>query len=108
MSRNTGREQTHVRIPGEDFVKVESACAAFRCVPYFAIVVDAADTIRVFLLTMEHLRSLCLTETGASWRMSPKHLERYMVDQNIKIFELRTSTRRWWQGEMVTEPEGVE
>ena len=107
-SRNTGREQTHMRIPGDDFAKVESACAAFGCTPYFAIVIDAAATIRVFLLTMEHLQTLCLTETGASWRMSPKHLIRYVDDPNIKTFELRTSTPRWWQGEMVAEPEEME
>lgn len=107
-SRNTGREQTHVRIPDDDFVKVEAACAAFKCIAYFAIVIDAADTIQVFLLPMDHLKSLCKTETGASWRMSSKNLEKYVIDPSIKRFELHTHTAHWWKTQRVAEPESVE
>lgn len=105
---NPGREQAHVRIPSDDVVKVEAACAAFGCVPYFAIVIDVADTIRVFLLTMEHLHRLCLTETGASCRMAAKHVAQYIDDPNIKTCKLRTSIARWWQGVVVAEPEEIE
>ncbi|MCK7508599.1 MAG: hypothetical protein MZV70_34100 [Desulfobacterales bacterium] len=54
-SRSTGTESTHVRIDRGDFNKMSAACEAFDCVPFFAIVVDAADTICGFILSMEHL-----------------------------------------------------
>src|SRR5438093_533897 len=45
-TRTPGSEKEFVRIDKEDFVKVESACVAFGCSPYFAVVVDADKLIR--------------------------------------------------------------
>ena len=42
-SRSPGTETDSVNIGRpDDFAKVAAACSAFQCVPYFAIVVDAA------------------------------------------------------------------
>ena len=38
-----GSGEESVTIPNDNFEKVEEACAAFGCVPYFAVVVDAKD-----------------------------------------------------------------
>ena len=39
-SRNTGKEGQYLSIPNDTFPKVEAACKAFGCIPYFAVVVD--------------------------------------------------------------------
>ena len=44
-SRSPGTEETYVRIPKDGLRKCQEACAAFGCVPYFAVVVDAADSL---------------------------------------------------------------
>lgn len=95
-SRTMGAEDTNMRIPGDNFVKAARACEAFACIPYFAIVVDAGDMIRAFLLPMTHLRELAGTPSGANWKMSERHLSSYYSDPQIKVIELRTSTPRWW------------
>jgi Holliday junction resolvase-like predicted endonuclease len=57
-TRTEGAEEEYVSIPNENFAKAEAACKAFGCLPYFAIVVDAGDTVRGFLLPMSHLLEL--------------------------------------------------
>src|SRR6185295_6261025 len=49
-SRQTGTENSHLALPHEGFVKAKAACDAFGCTPYIALVVDAGERIRVFLL----------------------------------------------------------
>ena len=43
-SRNKGTEDDSISISNDNFAKAEAACAAFRCGPYFAIVVDKQAT----------------------------------------------------------------
>ena len=96
-SRSRGREQSYVNIPNSHFDKVQAACDAFECEPYFAIVVDAADTIRAFLMPMSHLLQVSpMRKTASGWRMTKKALESYYSDPAIKIFELDTKTVNWW------------
>jgi Holliday junction resolvase-like predicted endonuclease len=102
-SRSQGAEHTNMRITGDNFAKVALACTAFGCEPYFAIVIDAGDTIRGFILPMQHLISLCQTGTGANWKMSSQHLARYAADPYIKMFELRTTTTKWWETTIMAE-----
>lgn len=96
-TRNPGKEKRYVRIAKEDLQKVQEACLAFGCVPYFAIVVDAADCIRVFMTSMEHLVELhAPTATSVGWKMTKEYLNRYYDDSAIMIFELHATTPRWW------------
>lgn len=96
-SRNPGKEDTTVRIAKEDLQKAQEACIAFDCVPYFAIIVDAADCIRVFITSMKHLIELHPpAATSVGWKMTKQHLNRYYDDPEIMIFELHTTTLRWW------------
>jgi len=98
-SRSTGTESTHVRIDRGDFNKMRVACDAFDCVPFFAIVVDAASTICGFILSMEHLLKLHpLGKTSSSWSMRPGWLKRYENDREIMRFVFTTKTTRWWNG----------
>ena len=92
-TRSEGAEDMYVKLPVDDFKKVDDACDAFGCVPYFAIVVDAANTIRVFIVPKAHYAE---RYAGAGWRMSPKYLEQYAADKKVMSFEFRGREGRWW------------
>jgi Holliday junction resolvase-like predicted endonuclease len=95
--RNIGKEETYVALPKKNFVKVEQACKAFGCIPYFAIVVDAGATMTIFILSMAHLFELHpAKQRVAGWYMRKKHLERYMADPEIQIVRFGHETLRWW------------
>jgi Holliday junction resolvase-like predicted endonuclease len=99
-TRTEGAEEEYVSIPNENFAKAEAACKAFGCLPYFAIVVDAGDTVRGFLLPMSHLLELFPKgKTAAGWKMSPQYLEKYSKDNQIKTFVFTTKTMNWWNGQ---------
>jgi hypothetical protein len=90
-------ETDFVSIPNDNFAKAEAACAAFGWIPYFAIVVDASDAIRGFVLSMRHLLELCPKGKMASgWKMTPEWLAQYAADEDIKTFEFRATTKQWW------------
>jgi hypothetical protein len=96
-SRSTGKEQTHLRIGNDNFGKAAAACASFGCDPYFAIVVDAADTITTYLLSMDHLLELHpMAQTSCSWSMRAVWIERYSSDPAIKRFTFNARTDSWW------------
>jgi len=96
--RNEGAEKEYVSIRNDNFRKAKAACAAFGCVPYFAIVVDAGETIRGFILPMRRLLALFPQgRTASGWKMTNRHLAGYAEDPEIKIFEFTTKTRKWWK-----------
>jgi Holliday junction resolvase-like predicted endonuclease len=97
-SRNAGTEGTNVSITADNFDKARAACAAFGCTPYFAVVVDAADSITCFIVSMEHLLELHPAgKRTSSWAMSKAWLERYRSDPLIMRFEFISKTTRWWE-----------
>ena len=101
--RITGRESAVVSIPADNFEKAEAACRAFGCVPYFAIVVDAANTIRGFILPMARLRALCPpTDRGCYWKMSPRFLYQCSQEAEVKFFDFQTRTTNWWAAVQTT------
>jgi Holliday junction resolvase-like predicted endonuclease len=96
-SRNTGTERTTLSIRNDNFEKAVKACDAFGCKPYFALVVDTADVIRVFLMPMRHLLKIApMNRSQCSWRMTDSCLSRYAADSNIKCFQLHSKTTCWW------------
>jgi Holliday junction resolvase-like predicted endonuclease len=96
-SRNIGKEQAYINLPNRDFDKARKACRDFRCMPYFAIVVDAADIIRVFILRMELLQKLCPKGKRArGWKMSDEWLGNYKKRGGIKTFKFKSMTDNWW------------
>jgi len=96
--RQVGTEAECVSIPADQFQKAAAACDAFGCVPYFAIVVDAAQAIHGYILPMSRLRELCPQRgRGSYWRMSPRFLQHCGEDADIKTFEFQTRTGNWWQ-----------
>jgi|SRR5579871_1967715 len=95
--RLPGQAEQFVRITQEHIKKMEDACQAFHCVAYLAIVVEADEIIRCFLLSLQHFQALVSRgDTTSGWKMSPRHLKLYAADPEIKTWELHTTTGRWW------------
>ncbi len=97
-SRLQGTEGDHISIPTGNFAKTLRACEAFGCVPYFAIVCDAADKIRVFITSLGNVKRLSPPgERVSAWKMTPASLAAYYADPEVMIFEFETRTHHWWQ-----------
>ncbi len=97
-SRDTGTESTTVNIPNDQLDKLRAACDAFRCEPYFAVVVDESDTILVHILSASHLVSLCPPgKRCMSWKTSKAWLAKYKTDPEIRTFSFTTKIGNWWR-----------
>lgn len=96
-SRNTGKEGQYIGIQNHNFEKVDFACQVFGCIPYFAIVVDEFDEIKIFILSKEKLLSLFPKgKTTVAWKMGSNYIERYKSDPEIFIVKFKYETSTWW------------
>jgi hypothetical protein len=96
-SRNEGKDGQYVSLPKDNFEKIDMACEAFGCVPYFAIVVDELSKIHCFILSKEHLLDIFpIGKSVSAWKMSNTWLEKYKTDSEIKYFSFEHSTSKWW------------
>lgn len=95
-SRNPGTEHTYLKIDRDNIDKLKEACAAFGCTPYFAVVVDAAETIRCYIMRMEHLIAIGGEGRDLGIKMRPRNIEQYCADPEIICFEFQSMTTRWW------------
>lgn len=96
-SRNEGKQTSDLTIPNKHFDKIKQACQAFKCAPYFAIIVDAASKIDVYITTMEHLLELHpQRDTAVGWKMGIAWQERYRKDPKIMHVEFEYETHAWW------------
>jgi Holliday junction resolvase-like predicted endonuclease len=96
-SRFRGTETESLSVSTEEFKKVERACEAFGCQPYFAIVVDGGGWLRMFLTSMSHFRKVAKSgQERVHWGMTKKHIERYRADAQIRSVELQISAVSWW------------
>ncbi len=96
-SRTEGTEGTSLSISNDNFEKVDSACKAFGCVPYFAFLIDEDSTIKLYILKKEHL--LTIFPKGLAvvdWRMSPEWIQKYKEDKNIVSMEFEYRVNNWW------------
>ena len=97
-SRRTGTESTSLSIPNDNLSKLDAACKAFACQPYFAIVVDAAESILVFILSRSHLVKLCPPGVKViSWKMTEKCIAQYEADSQVMTFRFTAKTGNWWK-----------
>jgi len=96
-SRVVGTETTSLNIPNDNLKKLDGACLAFGCKPYFALVIDGADIITAFILDKDHLLNTYPPgDKVISWKMHPSWIEKYHADKEIKTFRCSTSTPNWW------------
>ena len=65
-TRMLGTETDGINIPNDQFVKVQEACKSFGLQPYFALVVDTSELIRVFVVSKEKLLNLYPPRTSTS------------------------------------------
>ncbi len=96
-SRNAGTDGSSLSIPNDNLIKLDTACKAFNCTPYFAVVIDEADSITAFILSKVHLTSISPPgKEVISWKMRKTSIALYEVDPEIKIFKFSTGTSNWW------------
>jgi Holliday junction resolvase-like predicted endonuclease len=98
--RRKGSDDESVTISNDNFDKMETACEAFGCRPYLAVVVDAKDrrTISAFMTPLKHFLEIYpKSETGAFWKMGKRNLEHYSKDREIRSFSFASVTTRWWK-----------
>jgi Holliday junction resolvase-like predicted endonuclease len=97
-SRTPHTADASITIPADSFTKAKKASDAFGCVPYFAIVVYAKETIRVFITSMTHFLEVCpVRQRGAYWKVSPQCLNKHLTDDKIMMFQFEAKTIRWWK-----------
>lgn len=96
-SRAYGKETQHLNIPNDNFQKVETACGAFGCMPYFAIVIDRGESIIIFILSQQKLLEYFpLGKAVSTWKMREKYLQRYREDKEVYIIEFKSQISNWW------------
>jgi len=87
---------TVARIHARSF---RDACEAFDCQPFLAIVVDAADRIRCFILPFETFYELYpeAKNHNVNWSMRESMRTKYDGIPAVKRFELTATTGQWWR-----------
>jgi hypothetical protein len=94
-SRYAGTETTSINL--HPFERAREASNAFGCAPFAAIVVDGANIIRCFLLSLDHLESIATGKAGGKryWLMSEHFLNKCRADPEIRWFELELTKSHW-------------
>ena len=96
-SRNEGKEGNYMNIPNGNFAKVDRACKAFNCKPYFAIVIDEEQTIKVYILRKQKLLEYFpMAKLSVGWKMTKSWIAKYHNDDEIIKIEFDYSTKDWW------------
>jgi hypothetical protein len=96
-SRFPGTETGAVSLPTKDFAKVEAACAAFGCAPYYAIVVDGGGWLRIYLTSLARLKDVATAGVGkVHWQMTQKDVDRYKKESGIWSVEMQVTHTSWW------------
>ena len=105
-TRNIGSETTSVTIlrhnkKNDDLTKLKKACSTFNCEAWIAIYVETEKYADIFLTSLENYYKCYRTSTPITqdtWKMSPKHIDRYKCDPNIKYIRIVFQDMNWkWQ-----------
>lgn len=91
-SRNEGKESQGINLRRGQYHKIESACHAFRCKPYIAVVADQGKLVRAFLVPLKFARSLA---PGGQWSMTPVRIAEYKQHRCVESFELESRDGDW-------------
>ena len=92
-----GSEKEAITFPFDEFDKANAACTSFGCDLYYALVVDASDVIRCFLLPFDAMKRHATGVEGKQryWQMSDSFLHDYCNDAEIQRLELKTTSCNW-------------
>jgi hypothetical protein len=97
-SRTEGKEKDYISIPNDNLLKINRACRAFNCIPYFAFVVDLKNKMRVFIISKRHLLKLFPKgKSVISWKMSEYWLAFYDQDEKIIKIDFDYNILTWWK-----------
>jgi hypothetical protein len=96
--RYEGKEGQGVRVDVKGMNSARKACRDFGCEPFLAIVVDAGDRMRCFILPFDTFYKLYpgAKKRNVNWSMREKWRARYDGIPDIKRFELTSATGHWW------------
>ena len=96
-SRYAGTEKDSLGISNDNFEKIDRACKAFGCTPYFALLIDAANSFTIFILSKAKLLKLYpMGKAQSAWRMGTADLAKYKADKEIIIIQFNYETLNWW------------
>jgi len=97
-TRTKGKEAECITVHARAYDNFSDACNAEGCTPYFAFVVDSPTIMRAFIISQNRFVELCRprTKPGFYWEMGDNHLSKYGAYEDIKTFQLKTETIRWW------------
>lgn len=96
-SRNEGKEGQYLHIPNDNIAKIDRACKAFDCKPFFAIVIDEETTIKVFILSKNKLlKYFPMGQRAVGWKMTKSWVNKYNLDQEIIKIEFDYKIANWW------------
>lgn len=96
-SRNEGKEGQYLSIPNDNITKIDNACKAFDCKPYFALVIDEEETIKVFILSKTKLLEYFPMGQGVvAWKMTKSWIDKYNSDNEIIKIDFDYKTKNWW------------
>jgi hypothetical protein len=77
---------------------MDQACLAFNCQPYFALVIDELNSIKIFILRKEKLFDYFKEgKKSTFWKMSKSWLSKYDLDDEIIKIEFSHNTKNWWK-----------
>ena len=96
-SRTEEKAGDYMTIPNDNVTKIEKACKAFNCVPYWAIVIDERETICVFILSMKKmLEYFPMGSNAIGWKMNQSWIDKYNADEDIIKIDFNYKTKNWW------------
>lgn len=95
--RSEGAEGQGVIVRTDDMSGAKVACHDFDCEPYLALVVDAGNQIRCFVMSFDTFYKLYprAKKHNINWSMTEKARTRYSSCQDVMEFGFTSETRRW-------------
>ena len=88
-SRSPGSERRALDTKKSDYEKIEAACKAFRCKPYFAIVIDQQTRVQMFILPLLKLRELA---PYGHWKMSRVAVKSYKKNPCVLVVDFEVKS----------------
>lgn len=86
----------HLNIKVSDFKKVEDACLAFGCTPYFAIVSDCNGKISAILISLNRLKKLYPNSNKIiAFSLSDDKAEAYKNMKGVEYIEFNKTHGTW-------------
>lgn len=98
-TRIPGTERSSVNLFSEnDRKKIIGACEAFGSTPWLAVYVEALYYADLFMTSLDAYERKYRSAKGraiAAWRMSPKHVELYRQDEDVKHIHIDFRRSGW-------------